>query len=64
MKPNWQYAPTWANYLAMDPSGEWWWYEFEPTFDGAAWWSHKGGRTNQHVAEMTLAAATSLEARL
>jgi hypothetical protein len=30
MKPNWENAPKWANYLAMDEIGEWWWYECKP----------------------------------
>lgn len=27
---NWNDAPEWAEYVAMDESGEWWWYEKEP----------------------------------
>lgn len=30
MKPDWKDAPEWANWLAMDKTGEWWWYENEP----------------------------------
>lgn len=26
-KPSWDTAPEWANYLAMDGNGEWFWYE-------------------------------------
>lgn len=29
-KPQWVNAPEWAEYLAMDEDGEWYWYEFEP----------------------------------
>lgn len=29
-KPNWEYAPDWARWLAMDPTGEWFWYETLP----------------------------------
>lgn len=29
-KPNWEDAPKWANWLAMDANGTWWWYEAEP----------------------------------
>jgi len=28
--PPWSDAPEWANWRAMDESGEWWWYEEEP----------------------------------
>ena len=31
MKPSWSDAPEWANWLAKDESGEWYWYENEPT---------------------------------
>jgi hypothetical protein len=30
MKPNWEDAPDWANYLAMDENGSWYWFEKEP----------------------------------
>lgn len=30
-KPGWDAAPDWANWLAMDASGEWYWYENEPS---------------------------------
>ena len=29
--PDWNAAPEWANYVAMDEDGEWYWYENEPT---------------------------------
>lgn len=32
MKPDWKNAPEWANYLVMDPTGTWIWFENEPTF--------------------------------
>ena len=38
MKPDWKDAPEWANYLARDSDGEWWWYETEPVADDAGWW--------------------------
>lgn len=31
MTPDWNKAPMWAQYVAMDANGEWWWYEFKPT---------------------------------
>lgn len=33
MKPSWDDAPSWAQWLAMDDSSEWWWFELEPYFD-------------------------------
>lgn len=29
-KPGWEVAPEWANWLAQDKSGEWWFYEEKP----------------------------------
>jgi len=29
-KPNWSEAPSYANYLAMDKNGCWYWYENRP----------------------------------
>ena len=43
MKPDWSSAPEWAAWLAMDSSGEWFWYEFEPR-DGGHYWSADNGR--------------------
>lgn len=30
MKPSWDDAPEWAQWLAMDDSGAWFWYEEKP----------------------------------
>ncbi len=30
MKPSWKDAPDWANWLAMDSVGTWFWYESRP----------------------------------
>ena len=32
-KPRWQYAPEWAQYMAMDRDSIWIWYEKQPTPD-------------------------------
>jgi hypothetical protein len=29
-KPDWKDAPEWANWLAQDKDGTWYWYEQEP----------------------------------
>ena len=34
-KPDWNDAPYWANYLAMDSDEGWYWYEDEPWLDTA-----------------------------
>ena len=31
MKPNWSDSPAWANYLAQDEEGNWFWYASKPT---------------------------------
>jgi len=33
MKPDWNNAPSWANWLAQDECGQWFWHELEPEFD-------------------------------
>lgn len=30
MKPSWDEAPEWAEWLAMDAIGRWVWFEFKP----------------------------------
>ena len=37
MKPDWKDAPEWANYLAMDESGDWYWYDGVPEPSRASW---------------------------
>lgn len=39
MKPDWKDAPEWANYLAMDYNGVWYWYTHEPRAGVKLWWS-------------------------
>lgn len=37
-KPSWDNAPEWANYLAMDEDGGWWWYKETPkAINGGVW---------------------------
>lgn len=31
-KPSWGTAPDWAQYLAMDDNGKWYWYENAPAW--------------------------------
>lgn len=30
MKPDWNEAPGWARFVAMDSNGDWYWHEAEP----------------------------------
>lgn len=43
MKPSWERAPLWANYLAMDADGDWYWFENEPDIE-VIYWSCVTGR--------------------
>jgi hypothetical protein len=36
----WKMAPAWANWLAQDADGTWWWYENKPVWD--EWWMYEG----------------------
>lgn len=63
MKPDWKDAPEWANWLAMDKNGEWFWYEDQPE-----WWATVGvwmkTRNSMHVpARCWLDGSDSLEQR-
>ena len=44
MKPDWKDAPEWANYLAMDEDGNWYWYESEPR-PWSTYWGRTCGQT-------------------
>lgn len=39
IKPSWNDAPSWANWLAMDKDGKWYWYKYEPIKDCNLWYS-------------------------
>ncbi len=41
MKPDWKDAPSWANYLAQDEDGDWYWYEKEPRQSCSYWVAQK-----------------------
>lgn len=42
MKPDWNNAPDWANFLAMDLDGEWYWFAVKPQV-GESVWEPSGG---------------------
>lgn len=37
-KPDWKDAPDWANWLAMDDGGEWYWFNEKPTRHSDGTW--------------------------
>jgi len=37
MKPDWKDAPAWAQFLAMDPDGRWFWFDSKPIWYDRAW---------------------------
>lgn len=61
MKPSWDDAPEWANYVAKDANGSWHWYEMEPEWDDCfdAWVTD--GRWDS--CETGIGASKSLERR-
>lgn len=46
MKPSWNDAPEWANWLAMDEGGDWFWYEQKPYWNQIrrSWVDSNSGR--------------------
>lgn len=46
MKPDWKDAPKWANWLAMDSGGSWFWYENKP-FVLTEYFSFENNRTQK-----------------
>lgn len=32
-KGQWEHAPRWADYRAMDADGLWYWHEYSPDYD-------------------------------
>ncbi len=47
-KPSWADAPEWAQWLAQDESGFWYWYALRPTHPGMkSWWPEPATENNQ-----------------
>lgn len=42
-KMDWSDAPEWANFLAQDADGRWFWYEYLPTNAPSDRWCGYGG---------------------
>lgn len=53
MKPHWKDAPDWAEWLAMDSSGTWWWFEGEPHTSFTCWMPRGDDRARQASGEST-----------
>lgn len=43
IKPSWDNAPEWANWLAMDADGTWYWYNVKPIKDDDCWFIDDAG---------------------
>ena len=46
-KPSWHDAPDWAEWLAQDQSGSWWWYDKKPVSGGSMFLECSGGEHAQ-----------------
>ena len=44
VRPDWNDAPEWANYMSMDESGKWYWWEHEPLPKFGQWWLQRDGK--------------------
>lgn len=42
LKPSWDDAPEWANWVAMDKDGSWWWHDHKPAIKEGHWVSCSG----------------------
>ena len=64
MKPDWKDAPEWANWVAMDFDGTWYWYEKQPykctCFDG---WNYEYESRWEHVVNKDTSWDKSLQQR-
>lgn len=58
MKPDWNDAPEWAEWLAMDADGQYWWFEKEPKFEDEEW------NTNQYEYRGEMERVRTLEPHL
>jgi hypothetical protein len=51
---DWTTAPPWAKFVAMDSTGEWFWYEEKPSYPlGGSDWKWKKGKVAQVVHKNT-----------
>ena len=52
-KPSWRSAPDWANWLAMDSDGTWYWYENEPYISDNSSSFIAGGKCLEVLADVS-----------
>lgn len=50
MKPSWDDAPEWAQLLAMDEDGGWWWFQCPPVQGECMWIASDGGFRRARVS--------------
>ena len=60
---DWANAPKWAQWVAMDESGNWYWYECKPTLGSWGEWDHPTGTRFKAVKLDDVDYENSLEAR-
>ncbi len=64
MKPSWDDAPEWAQWLAMDEDGRWWWYEEKPVLQtNYFYWLGSKMEESLPVLDKSMAWDESLEKR-
>ena len=52
---DWETAPHWANYAAMDANGTWHWYSNLPTPDGEYEWVERFGESQKMAKQLVRA---------
>lgn len=52
LKPDWKDAPKWAQWLAQDEDGAWWWYEGQPIAFNNGWCPIKGADGDVQLAQV------------
>lgn len=52
-KPKWENAPEWAEYLAMDSDGSWWWHIEKPKKESGYWVSDSAHELAALLIEFT-----------
>ena len=63
MKPDWADAPEWANWLAIDFSQRWYWYEHKPCENRFDRWITGTGRFESCVPFEKISWSQTLEQR-
>lgn len=62
MKIEWNTVPKWANFVAMDDDGEWYWYERKPKWRYCFWENKNTGRY-ESAYSVPVDGSTTLEER-